>query len=134
MVCHQRRSFVTDDRPGGPQARALSDEMEECVGDCLTTHRVCLDTLTYLLESSGRGDGRLLKRLMDCAEMCETAAQFLVRGSEIHPRVCGVCAEVCAVCAEACEEFPDDQQLRACAQACHQAAASCRSMAALMTA
>ena len=125
---------MTDDRSAAPTGRALSEEMEECVDHCLAAHRACLDTLTYLLESSGRGDGRLLKRLMDCAEMSETAAQFLVRGSEIHARVCAVCAEVSAVCAEACEAFAEDAQLRACAEICRRTAASCRSMAALMTA
>lgn len=113
--------------------RQLSDEMEECVRDCLNAHRVCVDTLVYCLE---RGDlaGRLARELLDCAEMCETAAHFLLRGSELHPRACALCAEVCAVLADACDEFADDPQLRVCADACRAASASCRAVASLMTA
>ena len=32
--------------------------------------------------------------LLDCAEICQTAANFMLRNSELHARTCAVCAEV----------------------------------------
>jgi hypothetical protein len=30
--------------------------------------------------------------LLDCAEICQTAANFMLRNSELHSRTCAVCA------------------------------------------
>lgn len=45
---------------------------------------------------------------LDCAESCITSANFMLRGSEHHSRVCEVCAEVCEACAASCDELSDD--------------------------
>ena len=67
--------------------------------------------------------------LLDCAEICQTSANFMLRMSDLHGLTCGVCAEVCERCAEDCERFVDDIMMQACAQACRHCAASCREMA-----
>jgi len=38
-----------------------------------------------------------MRLLMDCAQACQTSADFLLRNSPFHSRNCGVCADVCAL-------------------------------------
>jgi hypothetical protein len=72
-----------------------------------------------------------IRLMLDCAEICQTSANFMLRGSELHSRTCGVCAEVCERCARDCEQLGDDAHMRACAEACRRCADSCKHMAAL---
>jgi hypothetical protein len=54
--------------------------------------------------------------LLDCAEICHTASNFMLRDSELHARVCAVCAEVCDRWAEECEKLgAADEMMRDCA-------------------
>jgi len=69
--------------------------------------------------------------LLDCAEICQTSANFMLRGSDRHMRTCAVCAEVCEQCAQDCERMGDDAQMRACAEVCRRCADSCRRMATM---
>jgi hypothetical protein len=72
-----------------------------------------------------------VRRLLDCADICQASANFMLRGSELHMRTCAVCAEVCERCAESCERLADDPQMRACAEECRRCADSCRRMASM---
>ena len=72
-----------------------------------------------------------IRLLLDCAEICQTSANFMLRGSDLHARVCAVCAEVCERCAQDCETFEEDF-MQACAQECRRCAESCRRMAQAM--
>jgi hypothetical protein len=47
-------------------------------------------------------------RLLDCTEIGQTSANFMLRGSDIHTRTCWICAEVCERCAQDCERMGDD--------------------------
>jgi hypothetical protein len=69
--------------------------------------------------------------LLDCAEICQTSANFMLRGSELHSRTCWACAEICERCARDCERLSDDAYMRACAEACRRCANSCKHMAAM---
>ena len=112
------------------QAPSMGGSMEQCIDECLNCHRVCLETVQYCLQQGGKhADPRHITTLLDCAEICQTSANFMLRGSELHGRTCAVCAEVCARCAQSCEEMGDDEQMRACAEACRSCAESCRQMA-----
>lgn len=129
--------MVDQERSWAPArgGRELSEEMEVCLQDSLRAHRACLDAVLHTVaQGTAVGGPTLLRRLMDCAEICETNAHLLLLGSELQPRLSGVAAEACAMCAEACEAVPDDAVLRACAGACRQAAESAGGMAALTTA
>ena len=115
-----------------PQASGhqMSAEMKECIQRCLDCYRTCVETATYCLQQGGRhAEARHMRVLLDCAELCRTSADFMLRGSEFHGRICGVCAEVCERCAQECERFGDDAQMRACAEACRRCAEACRRMA-----
>lgn len=99
------------------------DHNVEIMTDC---HDICLQTVSHCLDKGGTEHVTLL---LDCAEICQTAANFMLRNSELHSRVCAVCAEVCDRCAEDCEFAADDDMMRQCAQACRRCAEACREMA-----
>lgn len=104
--------------------------MKTAIEEAVSCHNICLETITYCLETGGdHADAAHIKLLEDCAEICQTAANFMVRESELHGQVCRVCAETCERCAESCDAFGEDEQMRRCAEACRRCAASCRDMA-----
>lgn len=104
--------------------------LDQCIRDCLDCARSCYETITHCLEMGGEhAASRHINALLDCAQICEAAAASMARGSELHPKVCGVCADACDRCAEECERFPDDKVMAECAAICRQAANSCRTMA-----
>jgi len=108
-----------------------SPEMEACIEACRECARICTETARHCLEMGGEhADARHIALLLDCAQICQTSADFMLRGSDLSPRVCAACAAVCAACAESCERFSDDAAMRACAEACRRCAESCRAMAA----
>lgn len=107
----------------------MSQEMQACITNCLDCHRTCLETVSHCLEMGGpHAEARHVRLLLDCAQICTTSADFMLRASEFHPQTCGVCADVCERCAEDCERF-DDDFMQACAAACRRCAESCRHMA-----
>jgi len=75
-----------------------------------------------------------IKLLLDCAEICQTSANFMLRSSDLHAEICRACAVVCERCAEDCERMGDDVEMQRCAQTCRRCAESCRQMAAMMAA
>ncbi|WP_034388600.1 four-helix bundle copper-binding protein [Deinococcus sp. YIM 77859] len=109
---------------------SMNSMMQDCIQACSDCHDVCLQTLTYCLQQGGRhAEASHVRLLMDCAMICHTSEDFMLRGSELHARVCGVCAEVCERCAQSCEGMGDDPQMRTCADTCRRCADSCRQMA-----
>ncbi|MBC8121755.1 MAG: four-helix bundle copper-binding protein [Gemmatimonadaceae bacterium] len=112
-----------------PQAN-LSEQMEQCIQDCLDCHRLCLGLVTHCLSMGGEhAEAAHIRLLLDCAQMAQTATDFMTRNSELHGRICLICAEVCEHCAQNCEQLMDDDaQMKACAEACRRAANSCQKM------
>jgi len=110
----------------------VSVKMQECIQECKIGSQVCLVNVTHCLEKGGRhAEPQHIRLLLDCAEICQTSANFMIRGSELHARTCGVCTEVCEACARSCESFKDDAEMQRCAEACRRCAQSCREMAAM---
>jgi len=110
----------------------LSAEMEQCIRLCEECHHTCLETITYCLGQGGRhAEAGHIGLLLDCATICHTSADFMLRSSPLHGRICAVCAEVCGHCAQDCDQFGDDAQMKACADACRRCADSCRRMATM---
>jgi hypothetical protein len=108
----------------------MSGDMQQCIQQCSDCHRVCLETLAYCTQQGGRHvEAKHLGLLLDCVQMCHTSADFMIRGSALHTRVCAVCAEVCEQCAQSCDQFGDDAQMKTCADTCRRCAQSCRTMA-----
>ncbi len=107
-----------------------SDAMQRCIEKCQQCFAACTSTMTHCLAMGERHAApKHIAVLLDCAELCNTSASFMLRSSVLHPRVCEVCAEACEACAESCEQIGDDEQMRACAASCRRCAESCREMA-----
>ena len=109
---------------------SMSADMKQCIQNCTDCYNICVQMIAHCLQMGGRHvEAEHLKSLLDCADTCRISADFMLRGSTLHPQVCGVCAEACGRCAESCEQFGDDQQMKACAEECRRCAASCHAMA-----
>jgi hypothetical protein len=101
-----------------------SIDMQQCIQNCLDCHRICLETVAYCLKMGGKhADPEHISLLLNCAEICQTSAKFMISGTDLHKLTCGVCAEVCARCA-------DSVRMKACVEACRRCVQSCRQMAA----
>ncbi len=107
----------------------MEELMTQCIQMCLDCHRICYkDAMKTCLEMGGQHVAPPHFRLMmNCAEICQTSANFMLTGSELHKLTCGVCAQVCTACALSCEGLDGMEQ---CAQTCKRCAQMCFQMAA----
>ena len=112
--------------------RDLSSDVLACIELCVDCHKACTQTATHYLQTSGaHAEANHVRLMLDCAEICQTSANFMMRGSDLHAHTCAACAVVCRRCAEACARMGDDDpRLRACAEQCARCAESCARMAA----
>ena len=107
------------------------DELDACIEACLQCHVVCTMTAQYCLAQGGDHAAiDLVGVLLDCAQICQTSADFMVRGSPYHSITCGACAAVCRGCAEACGAIEGSEEMAHCAEVCAACAESCERMAA----
>lgn len=107
-----------------------STDMQECIQDCIQCAQVCEQVIQHCLDMGGKhAESSHIKFLQDCAEVCLTSAHFMIRESDLHPEICGVCADACEACADDCESFSDDETMMNCAVVCRQCATSCQKMA-----
>ena len=108
----------------------MDERMRACIEQCNNCHAICTETVAHCLQVGGEhNESSHIRLLLDCAEICQTSANFMLRMSDLHGQTCGVCADVCERCAEDCERFGDDRMMQQCAEVCHGCAASCRDMA-----
>jgi len=111
-------------------ADTTTHDMQQAIQNCRDCQRICMVTITHAFAQGGElFEASLTRLLMDCAEMCQTSANFMLRASDLHPYTCAVCAQVCEQCKAACERFGDSEQMRLCADACQRCADSCHYMA-----
>ena len=107
-----------------------ADEIQDCIEACLNCHAACTMAAQHCLaQGDEKADIDMVGVLLDCAEICQTSANFMLRGSPYHGVTCAACAEVCRVCEEACRNFSDDEQLLDCAETCASCAEHCEHMA-----
>lgn len=114
------------------QHHEISGDMQQCITNCLNCHRMCEQTALHCLHMGGpHASPDHIRMMLDCAQICQTSADFMLRGSAFHHRTCGVCAEICESCAKDCERLANgDQQMQACADACRRCVETCSRMAA----
>ncbi|WFU28548.1 four-helix bundle copper-binding protein [Bradyrhizobium sp. CB1717] len=95
---------------------AARSPVHHALGTASRTSRSCLGTaMNHCLETGGKHvEPNHFRLMMACAEMCRTAAHFMLINTPHHRHTCGECAEICSECVAMC---------RSCAQ-------SCRAMAA----
>lgn len=108
-----------------------NQEMQNCIDSCQSCHEVCLETIAHCLEMGGEHAApNHIRLLQDCVQICQTSADFMIRGSDLHAAVCGVCADVCERCANECERLSQEEGdiMARCAEECRRCAESCRQM------
>jgi hypothetical protein len=105
-----------------------SAQLQACIVDCLECYSLCRqEAMNHCLEAGGRHVHPEHFRLMgDCAEICRTAAEFMLSGSSFDQKVCALCSEVCEACARSCEALGGADM---CARACRGCAQSCARLA-----
>ena len=82
--------------------------------------------MNHCVESGGKHvEPAHFRLMMNCAELCQTAANFVLSSSSLHQRVCAACDEVCEACATNCEKVGDMDE---CVRVCRRCAESCRQM------
>ena len=106
-----------------------SDEVRECLKDSLDCYQTCSETIMRCLTMGGKhAEHEHLNLLLDCAKICNTNADFMLRNSTYYPQTCGITADICDECADMCDRF-DDDFMKECASVCRRCAESCREMA-----
>jgi hypothetical protein len=97
-------------RVNGGKYRETAD-VSACIRVSTECRSVCLKTSAYVA-------------------LCRVCADAMMRGSDLHPILCGACAEACACCAAACEDAAGDPQIDECCDLCLQ----CFDVCSMMTA
>jgi len=102
--------------------------MQTCIEACTRCYQVCLQTaMNHCLKIGGKHvEADHFRLMMNCAEICQTSANFQLSSSKFSYRLCEVCAEVCEACVESCEKIGGMDE---CVEACEKCAESCREMA-----
>ena len=104
--------------------------MQQCIEACNRCHQVCIETMNHCLEKGGKhAAADHIRTLADCAEICQTSANFMMRGSNLHASTCRACADVCEACAKSCDAMADDDMMKRCAEVCQRCSESCAQMA-----
>src|SRR5436305_7470389 len=104
-------------------------EMQQCIQDCLDCHAVCMRTAEACRQAGGEhAHDEHVYMLLDCADMCLTAAHFMQHNSPLYGYTCQACMQVCNHCAGECEQMGDND----CANACRTCAQSCEQMTKLV--
>lgn len=114
--------------------KSTDDEgaLSTCIEHCLWAHEAATRCIAHCLGRGGvHADAAHIRMLMDCADIAQTAADFMLRGSDHHHFTCGVCGKICEHCADACEAMDaDDNHMLHCAEVCRRCAESCHAMTA----
>lgn len=122
------RGAVVASRESSPRTHSGTDSpMRDAIEACLDCHAMCVRmAMSYCLERGGRHvEPRHFRLMLNCAELCQTSANFMLSDSPLHGQVCAVCAEACEACAKSCDALGD---MRECAEECRSCAKSCKSM------
>lgn len=107
----------------------FSGDMERCIDQCTATHQAALTVSGHALRHGGEENAsRVIRVLSDCVELCQTAANFMLRGSPNHTRVCALNAEICREVARECGKF-DDEPMRRMVEIATECAETCEAMA-----
>src|SRR5262245_976651 len=102
--------------------------VQRCIEICTLCHEACLETLSHCLRSGHTAPSHL-RILLDCAEICQTNANLLIRNSDVHRPVCAACAAACTACASSCVQFLGDEDMKRCGEICRQCAEACTDLA-----
>lgn len=111
-----------------PHTDVHGHDLTACIEVCSECHDICEQMIyQHCLKLGGKHvEPEHLKLMADCAQICQTSADFMLRGSPRHQMTCGICAEICTACADDCERIGEMEE---CVEVCRRCAESCREMA-----
>ena len=103
--------------------------MKDCIETCWAARHAAQETFFHhCTEQGGKHvEAEHVRLMADCIDICQTAADFMTRGSMLHAPVCAACADICEACAQSCDAIGGDH-MKQCAEACRKCARSCREM------
>ena len=92
----------------------IAPVIRQCIDECVRCNEVCLSTIPYCLEQGGQhAEEAHIVLLQDCATICRTNADFMLRGSDEHERICEATAAICRRCANECDPDRSSASMRA---------------------
>jgi hypothetical protein len=105
------------------------DPWRECITHCWTCRTECQKTFyEHCLVAGGEHvEQDHVRIMMDCIDICQTAADSMTRLSPAYAALCAACASVCEACADSCDTL-ENETMRQLAAVCRACAASCRGM------
>lgn len=106
----------------------LPAEMQRCIDACVRCHEVCLHAATTdcLQWGGAHASPAHITLMLDCALICQLAADFMLRNSPRHRDLCGLCAELCDDCSDECAGLG---KMDECVEICRECAVVCEEMA-----
>lgn len=105
-----------------------NDVVRECLKNSFDCYQKCTETITRCITLEGKHfEPEHLNLLMDCARICVTNADFILRNSNCYQQTCSITANICDECADNFERFEEDF-MKECANVCRRCAESCREM------
>ncbi len=60
-------------------AHQITAEVRQCIDNCVDCHNICTETANHCLTLGGaHADAAHIRLLLDCAEICQTSADFML--------------------------------------------------------
>lgn len=111
-----------------PSGRRASAEERRHIRNCLECRRACLRAAMAALERHGpEASAPLVSTMLDCAQACLIAADFIMRMPSLRAELCAACAAACEACAESCRRMASGLRgMQECAEDCWRRADTCR--------
>jgi hypothetical protein len=97
------------------------DTAMHCVVECEHCAKACMGHPDMV---------KCAQMCLDCAEVCQTLATYMVRGSYFIFHLARACADICEACAQECEKY-NLEHCQKCAKVCRQAAEEYRKIASV---
>jgi len=114
-----------------PKAIFMSPQQyQACMEACRNCATLCHQCATAcLLEEDVKSMVRCIQIDLECAALCNAAAEVMSLDGELSAQLCHLCEIACSNCAQECEDHPEMGHCRECAVACRRCAEVCAQMA-----
>ena len=99
----------------------LADVLAECIAACEYCSDACLhENNVKMLVDCIRID-------RDCADICQTALNYIARDSKHAGTIVELCSQICSECADECEKHASHHEhCRYCAEVCRRCEEECK--------
>jgi len=113
-----------------PDMHAYSPQLRDNLDKLGACHDMCLSmAMTFCLEMGGaHARPQHIRLMLDCAGMCDTARDAILRKSQFHTGILTLCADICEACGKACAALG---RMEDCVETCRACAEACRLSARL---